>query len=54
MLVIVGADDRMTPASIVRRVAKKYQTVATYRQFDNHAHWIVAEPGWEIAEYVTA
>jgi hypothetical protein len=36
-------------------VVKKYQSVATYREFDNHAHWVVAEPGWqEIAEYVTA
>ena len=55
MLVIAGAEDRITPASVVRRVAKKYQAVATYREFDNHAHWVVAEPGWqEIAEYVTA
>jgi pimeloyl-ACP methyl ester carboxylesterase len=53
MLVIAGAEDRMTPASVVRHVAKKYQAVATYRQFDNHAHWVVAEPGWqEIAEFV--
>ena len=44
----------MTPASVVRHVAKKYQAVATYRQFDNHAHWVVAEPGWqEIAEFVS-
>jgi pimeloyl-ACP methyl ester carboxylesterase len=55
MLVIAGVEDRITPASVVRRVAKKYQAVATYREFDNHAHWVVAEPGWqEIAEYVTA
>jgi pimeloyl-ACP methyl ester carboxylesterase len=53
MLVIAGTEDRMTPASVVRHVAKKYQAVATYRQFDNHAHWVVAEPGWqEIAEFV--
>jgi pimeloyl-ACP methyl ester carboxylesterase len=53
MLVIAGAEDRMTPPSVVRRVAEKYRTVATYRQFDNHAHWLVAEPGWqEIAEFV--
>jgi pimeloyl-ACP methyl ester carboxylesterase len=55
MLVIAGAQDRITPASVIRRVAKKYHAVATYREFDNHAHWVVAEPGWqEIAEYVTA
>jgi len=55
MLVIAGAQDRITPVSVIRRVAKKYQAVATYREFDHHAHWVVAEPGWqEIAEYVTA
>jgi pimeloyl-ACP methyl ester carboxylesterase len=54
-LVIAGAQDRITPASVVRRVAKKYQPVATYREFANHAHWVVGEPGWqEIAEYITA
>jgi len=53
MLVIVGAQDRMTPASVVRRVAQKYRAVSNYRQFENHAHWVVAEPGWqEIAECV--
>ena len=55
VLVIAGAEDRITPPSVVRRVAKKYQVVATYREFANHAHWVVGEPGWqEIADYVAA
>jgi len=55
MLIIAGAQDRITPPSVIRRVAKKYQAVARYKEFDNHAHWLVAEPGWqEIAEYVSA
>lgn len=38
--------------SITRQVAKKYGPVSTYQEFENHAHWVVAEPGWqEIAEY---
>jgi pimeloyl-ACP methyl ester carboxylesterase len=54
VLVIAGAEDRITPASVVRRVANKYRAVSTYREFNNHAHWMVAEPGWEeITEYVT-
>jgi pimeloyl-ACP methyl ester carboxylesterase len=53
VLVIAGAEDRITPASVVRQVAKKYKAVSTYKEFKNHAHWVVAEPGWqEIAEYV--
>ena len=53
VLVVAGARDRITPASVVRRVARKYEHVATYQEFENHAHWLVAEPRWrEVAEYV--
>jgi pimeloyl-ACP methyl ester carboxylesterase len=53
VLVIAGAKDRITPASIVRQVAQKYRAVSTYKEFGNHAHWVVAEPGWqEIADHV--
>lgn len=52
VLVIAGAQDRMTPASVVRKVADKYRTVSTYKEFINHAHWVVSEPGWEdVAQY---
>ena len=52
VLVVAGARDRITPASVVRKVAQKYRTVSTYKEFENHAHWVVGEPGWEeIADY---
>ena len=52
VLVIAGSEDRITPASVVRQVAQKYEPVSTYRMFEDHAHWVVAEPGWEeIAAY---
>jgi pimeloyl-ACP methyl ester carboxylesterase len=52
VLVIAGAEDRITPASVVRNVAKKYRG-ATYKEFTNHAHWVMAEPGWQdVAEYI--
>jgi len=45
---IVGAeDDRITPVSIVRRVASKYAGVATYREYPGHAHWVLGQPRWE-------
>jgi pimeloyl-ACP methyl ester carboxylesterase len=51
VLVIVGSQDRMTPASVVRKIAQKYEAVATYRELPDHAHWLLVEPGWqEIAE----
>ncbi len=52
VLVLAGAQDRITPVSVVRKVAKKYHASATYKEFGNHAHWVVGEPGWEeVAEY---
>lgn len=54
VLVIAGAQDRITPASVVRKIAEKYKAVTTYRELTNHAHWVIVEPGWqEIAEYIS-
>ncbi len=53
VLTVAGAQDRIIPASIVRRVARKYKAVSTYKEFENHAHLVVTEPRWqEVAEYV--
>ena len=54
VLVIAGAKDRATPPSVVRKVADKYRTVSVYKEFSNHSHWVVGEPGWqEVAEYIS-
>ncbi len=54
VLVVSGAEDRITPASVVQKVANKYKSVSTYKEFENHAHWVIGEPGWEkIAEFVS-
>ncbi len=53
VLVIAGSEDRITPASVVRRIADKYKAVSTYKEFSNHSHWVVGEAGWEeIAQYI--
>lgn len=53
VLVIAGGQDRLTPVSVVRKVAAKYRAVSTYREFTNHAHWVLGEPGWqEVAESI--
>ncbi len=55
VLVVAGKLDRIVPASVARKVARKYKAVSTYKEFENHAHWIVGEPGWqEVADYVTS
>lgn len=53
VLVIAGVEDRITPASVVRKVAAKYSAVSTYKEFEGHSHWVVGEPGWkDIAQYI--
>jgi len=47
VLVISGARDRLMPPAIVRKIAGKYRDVATYREYANHAHKVIMEPGWE-------
>ena len=47
VLAIAGAEDRVTPAAVVRKVAEKYRTVSTYREFAGQAHWVLGQPGWE-------
>lgn len=46
-LIIAGKQDRITPVSIVYKIYKKYQEVADYAEFEDHAHWVIAEPDWE-------
>lgn len=54
LLIVGGQQDRITPVWVVRQNAKKYKH-ADYKEFPNHAHWIVSEPNWEeVAEYVAA
>jgi pimeloyl-ACP methyl ester carboxylesterase len=55
VLVLGSTLDRMVPASVARKVARKYTAVSTYKEFGNHAHWAVGEPRWvEVSEYVLA
>ncbi|MCP3874746.1 MAG: alpha/beta fold hydrolase [Desulfobacteraceae bacterium] len=47
VLIMVGAKDKITPVSVTRNIADKYKSVATYKEFEGHAHWIIGESGWE-------
>jgi len=54
MLVIAGGKDRITPASVVRKVSAKYAAVSTYKEFPQNAHWVIGEHNWQgIAEYIS-
>lgn len=51
-LVVSALEDKLTPPSVVRSIARRYGPAATLKEFPNHAHWVVSEPGWEdIAGY---
>jgi pimeloyl-ACP methyl ester carboxylesterase len=53
VLAIAGSEDRITPPAVVKKTANKYGAVSTFKEFPNHSHWVIGEPGWEeIAQYV--
>jgi non-heme chloroperoxidase len=53
VLVIGSGQDRITPAKVVRQVAVKYMATGTYKEFPEHAHWVLGEPGWQdVASYI--
>lgn len=47
VLVVAGGRDRITPLSVVKKVAEKYKERSTFMEFAENGHWIVEEEGWE-------
>jgi alpha-beta hydrolase superfamily lysophospholipase len=48
ILTIAALRDRLVPASLVRRTAKKYAAIGgAFKEYANHGHWLYAEPGWQ-------
>jgi pimeloyl-ACP methyl ester carboxylesterase len=47
VLLVAAAEDRLTPASAVRRTAALLGTGATLRELPGFQHWVVGAPGWE-------
>jgi len=46
VLVVAGSQDRITPARVSKRIAQRYPGFSTYKEYPDHAHWVVGEPGW--------
>ena len=54
VLILAGAEDKITPASVIRKIANKYAAVAVYKELEHHGHAVLAEPGWEeIVDYTS-
>jgi pimeloyl-ACP methyl ester carboxylesterase len=48
VLTVAARRDRLVPATLVRRTARKYRAVGgELREYAAHGHWLYAEPGWE-------
>jgi pimeloyl-ACP methyl ester carboxylesterase len=55
VLLTGGKLDRIVPAAACRATAQWLGSQATYREYAEHAHWPLAEPGWEkVADDVLA
>jgi alpha-beta hydrolase superfamily lysophospholipase len=50
MLIIAAAQDRTIPLAALKATAAKYARIADYREYPQHGHWIIDEPG--LAEVV--
>ena len=46
VLVVGAGRDHATPAFVARAVARRY-TGAAHMEFEEMAHWVLSEPGWE-------
>ncbi len=44
-LIVSGLDDRLIPARVHRAMASKYR--ADYKEYPQHGHYLMREPGWE-------
>jgi pimeloyl-ACP methyl ester carboxylesterase len=42
----IGDKDRITPPSVVAKVAKRYGV--NLIRWPNHSHWFIAENEWEV------
>ena len=49
LLVVVGAEDRLTPTQVVSKVAQKYG--ADFRSYAKHGHLLNVEDGWELPAF---
>ncbi len=51
VLVVGASQDRITPASVIRKIAAKYKKGAAgtcdYKEFPDKAHWVLGGKGWE-------
>ncbi len=47
VLICAGAQDRTIPLDSVKKMHKKYSRIATLKVYEDHAHWLLGETGWE-------
>ena len=47
LLLLAGAEDRISPPGTVERIAALYGKRATYEKLPGMNHWLMGEPGWE-------
>lgn len=46
-LILAGSQDRIIPLNTVKKIYKKYQHIAKLKIYEDHAHWLLGEAGWQ-------
>jgi pimeloyl-ACP methyl ester carboxylesterase len=47
LLIAAAEKDRLTPPGVVQAIARRFDKVATYREYPGQAHWVLGQPGWQ-------
>jgi pimeloyl-ACP methyl ester carboxylesterase len=54
LLALAGGNDRVNPASTVRRIANRFPAAqAAFHEFPEMSHWMIEEPGWDAVADLT-
>jgi pimeloyl-ACP methyl ester carboxylesterase len=55
LLLIAGAEDRMSPAALVKANAESYRwsnAVTEFKEFPGRTHYVIGQPGWrDVADF---
>jgi pimeloyl-ACP methyl ester carboxylesterase len=53
LLCLTGSDDRISPVSTSKQIARRYEGRAVFEELSGHSHWPIGEPGWQnVAERI--
>lgn len=47
LMFVAAEKDKLVPPDVVRRTARRFAHVSTYREYAGQGHWVLGQPGWQ-------